>query len=258
MNVLLILASGKSSRFGGYPKAFCKINNEYVIQRSINLGKKYYDRIYAVISREIYPEYKDAAKDCKTLCIGTGQGDAHSFLRAARLIRKDCRADRMTLCWGDTFFMNGQIFKRAAAAEIKESSAGISLCSVDPKPYAWYETEGDTIKAARFRNTDGVIESGIHDQSVFIFTTAVILSQLESLMRYTGINDAKDYISREVSREMKLLHSFTYFYENNLLPMHYSLIETGNSYSFNTDGELENIKKMINARKKEAGICITQ
>ena len=63
-------------------------------------------------------------------------------------------------------------------------------------------------------------------------------------MKVLGLNDGDDYISKEVSKEMKLLDSFTYFYENNLLPMKYSLVESGKSYSFNTQEELENIRKM--------------
>lgn len=243
MNVLLILASGKSSRFGGYPKAFCKVGNEYIVQRTVNLGKKLFDKIYLAINKEIYPEYKSVIVGCETLCIGTGQGDAHSFLRAARIVKESCGADIVTLCWGDTFFLDDSIFQKALEISVEKSTAGVSLSSIDPEPYAWYETVGAIIKRSCFKNIDGVIDSGIHDQSVFVFNLDVICLQLESFMKVLGINDTEDYINKEVSREMKLLDSFTYFFENDLFPMKYSLVMSGGCYSFNTNEELEQIRK---------------
>lgn len=242
-HALLILASGKSSRFGGYPKAFCKIDDTYVAQRTVDLGSTYFDHIYLVINREIYPDYKDAVKGCKTLAIGTGQGDSHSFLRAARLIKEDCGADRVTLCWGDTFYLDDAIFRNASETVVDTNAVGVSLSSIDPEPYAWYEPDGDIIKASHFRSKDGIVESGIHDQSVFVFNLQAICSQLESYMAVLGLNDEEDYINKEVSKEMKMLDAFTYFYENGLLPMKYSLVESGRSFSFNTQEELEMVRE---------------
>lgn len=243
MHAFLILASGKSSRFGGYPKAFCKIDNNYVAQRTVDLGSKHFDQTYLVINNEIFHEYKDAVKGCKTLAIGTGQGDAHSFLRAARLIKEDCGANMVTLCWGDTFYLDDQIFRKAAATKKITDAVGISFSSMDAEPYAWYEPDGDKIKASHFRSKDGVVDVGIHDQSVFTFDLDAICTQLEDYMEHLGLNDEEDYINKEVSKEMKLLDSFTFFYEDNFLPMKYALVESGKSYSFNTTEELEEIKK---------------
>lgn len=246
-HAFLILASGKSSRFGGYPKAFCKVGNTYVAQHTVDLGSPYFDHTYLVINREIYSEYKDAVKGCKTLAIGTGQGDSHSFLRAARLIKEDCDADRITLCWGDTFYLDDVVFRRAVETEVDASAVGVSLSSIDKEPYAWYELDGDKIKTSHFKSNNGVVETGIHDQSVFVFNLSVICSQLESYMKVLGLNDEEDYINKEVSKEMKLLDSFAYFYENGstagLLPMKYSLVESGRSYSFNTQEELELVRE---------------
>ena len=242
-SALLILASGKASRFGGYPKAFCKVGDTYIAQQTVDLGAPYFDETYLVLNREIYPAYKNSVEGCKTFAIGTGQGDSHSFLRAARLVRQDCGADRITLCWGDTFYLDDTVFKQAAGMELDGTAVGISLSSVDPEPYAWYEPDGDKIKASYFRGKDGAVEEGIHDQSVFVFQLEAICSQLESYMRFLGINDGEDYVNKEVSKEMKLLESFTYFYENKLLPMKYSLVGPGRSYSFNTQEELETVRK---------------
>ncbi len=243
--VLLILASGKSSRFGGFPKAFCKIDNSYVAQRTVDLGSPFFDETYLVINKEVFSEYRSAINGCRTVSIGTGQGDSHSFLRAARLIKEDCGADRVTLCWGDTVYLDNTVFKRAADVDIGEEEVGVSLASIDPKPYAWYETDGDIIKSSHFRVKEGTKETGIHDQSVFVFNLPIISSQLEQYMKKLGLKDEEDYINKDVSKEMKLLDSFTFFYESKLVPMKYTLVESGKSYSFNTEEELRMIREII-------------
>lgn len=248
MDVLLILASGKASRFGGCPKAFCTVDGSCVAQRTVHLGGSCFDRTYLVLNRETYPAFQDAVRGCRTLAIGTGQGDAHSFLRAARRIREDCGAERITLCWGDTFYLNDTAFRKAASlpGAALADCAGISFASEDPEPYAWYETDGAFIRRSRFRSRDGAVERGIHDQSIFTFRTDIICSQLEQYMTELGLHDEEDYISREVSKEMRLLDAFTYFYENRdrgLLPMKAALLAPGGSWSFNTAEELEELRK---------------
>jgi len=242
MHAFLILAAGKSSRFGGYPKAFCRIGDRTVAQRTVDLGSPFFDRTYLAINHEIYPEYKDAVRGCAILPIVTGQGDAHSFLRAARLIRAECGADQITLCWGDTFYTDDSIFRRAAETATA-GAAGVSLSAVDPEPYAWYETDGDWIRASRFRNRDGIVRTGIHDQSVFVFDSGVICTQLESYMKALGIKDGEDGAGAGTAKEMRMLDSFTYFYERPLIPVKYALVEPGRSFSFNTREELEQIRE---------------
>lgn len=243
-HAFLILAAGKSSRFGGFPKAFCKLGDSYIAQWTVNLGSPYFDKTYLVVNKEIFPKFQNTVTGCKTLAIGTGQGDSHSFLRAARLIRQDCGAGRITLCWGDTFFLNDEIFRRAANLKLDKACVGVSLASKDPEPYAWYETDGDRIKASRFKSRDGEIKEGIHDQSVFTFHLDAVCSQLESYMKALGIHDEEDYKNKALSKEMRLLDAFTYFYEKDLLPMKYEMVLPGQSYSFNTETELEIIRAM--------------
>ena len=248
MDVLLILAAGKASRFGGYPKAFCMIDGSCAAQRTVRLGGRYFDRTYLVLNSETWPAYHDAVQGCRTLAIRTGQGDAHSFLRAARRIREDCGADRITLCWGDTVYLDDAAFRKAASlpGTAFADCAGISFASEDPQPYAWYETDGPFIRCSRFRSRDGAVDRGLHDQSLFTFPADTICRQLEQYMTALGYRDEEDYISGDVSNEMKLLDAFTYFYENRhrgLLPMKVMLLAPGTSCSFNTAEELEAVRE---------------
>lgn len=248
-HVFLILAAGKSSRFGGYPKAFCKIGNTCVAQRTVDFGAPYFDETYLVLNEEIFPQYQNVVTGCKTLAIRTGQGDSHSFLRAARLVKQNSGADRITLCWGDTFYLNDGMFKRAARMELDETCVGVSLASLDSEPYAWYETDGDKIRASRFMARDGAIKEGIHDQSVFVFHLNAICSQLEVYMKTLGILDEEDYGGKKTLKEMKLLDAFAYFYNNDLLPMKYELVTPGQSFSFNTEEELKIVRKNADSSK---------
>lgn len=245
MNVLMILASGKSSRFGGFPKAFCKINNEYVAQRTVNLCKDFYEKIFLIINREIYSGYKDKITGCTTLCIETGQGDAHSFLRASRKLMSECNAEHVTLCWGDTVYIDDEVFRKASNVSIDDDTLGYSLCSIDSNPYAWYDTKDEVIVATHFKKDDGTIESGIHDQSVFVFKLKDVCVQLERYMKKIGINDEEDYNENNKMHEMKLLKSFVFFYENDMLPMKILMVDSGKSYSFNTSEELQEIRLKI-------------
>ena len=46
MNILLIVASGKSSRFGGFPKAFCRIGAITNAENTIEKSKAVIDKVY--------------------------------------------------------------------------------------------------------------------------------------------------------------------------------------------------------------------
>ena len=245
--VLLILAAGKSSRFGGFPKAFCRFGDEYLAQKTADMASAYFGSIYVAVNDEVYPVYKDSLKGCRVIHIPTGQGDSHSFLRALRIIVKERKCDKVTLCCGDTAYLDKAVFGSAADAAdmLSEDRVGVSLCSVDPDPYAWYETEGDTIRRSVFRSADNTVSSGMHDQSIFVFNTEKIIEQLGSYRTFLGIKDEEDYVNSSISKEMKLLHSFTFFYENGMLPMSWTEIQQGLSFSFNTMEEYEALKKII-------------
>lgn len=244
-NILLILASGKSSRFGGYPKAFCSLKTVSVVQNTINQAVGTFKKVYLALNYEVYPIYKDKVYGCTIFAIETGLGDAHSLLKALRyVIQHERRVEKIAVCWGDAVFVNSKIFTKAAECTLDKDTLGMVLCSFDKNPYAWFDIKGDFICCAHFVKDIGRIRWGIHDQSLFLFRMPLIITYLETYREYLHITDEAKWSPQE-EKEMKLLNSFTYFYEKNMLPMQYYIIEPNQVFSFNTKEELERIKKLV-------------
>lgn len=247
-NILLILASGKSSRLGGFPKAFCKLNQNVVAQNTINCACNMYDKIYMAVSKEIYPEYKNKVNGCNMFDIITGRGDAHSLLRALYHIAScEQKIDKITVCWGDAVFTDDYIFRKTIefGDVMDENTVGIAVCAIDEHPYAWFDVIGNDICCSYFAKEEGDILKGIHDQSIFIFKFDLIIRYLEKYKESMHISDNEKWMP-DNSREMKLMDSFTFFYKNGMLPMQYCLIDSGKVFSFNTEKELNEIKGLIN------------
>ncbi len=247
-NILLILAAGKSSRFGGFPKAFCRLNQNIVAQNTINYACHIYGKVYMAVSKEIYPVYKDSVHGCIMFDIITGQGDAHSLLRALYYIAShEQGVDKITVCWGDAVFTDDYIFRKTIDFQniLDESMAGITVCAIDLYPYAWFNVEGSNICSAHFAKAEGEVLKGIHDQSVFIFRFDLIIQYLEKYKESINIPDEEEETA-ENGREMKLMDAFTYFYRSGMLPMQYRLVDSGKVFSFNTEKELNRIKELVN------------
>ena len=49
-NILIVLAAGKSSRFGGYPKAFCRLNGQTNVAHTVSLAHQYFSKVYVVVN----------------------------------------------------------------------------------------------------------------------------------------------------------------------------------------------------------------
>ena len=81
MKILLIIASGKSSRFGGFPKAFCQIGDKTNVENTIQMAQKIFDKIYLGVNRNTYTQFVGKIGNCEMFSIVTGQGDAHSILK---------------------------------------------------------------------------------------------------------------------------------------------------------------------------------
>lgn len=243
---LLIVASGKSSRFGGFPKAFSKVLNEKNVERTIRIAEPYFSHIYLAVNEETYEEYKDISINGKMFSIITGQGDAHSLLRCLNYINTLEAGKNIAVCWGDAVFVNDLPFRQllCEANRIGNDTPALVACANDENPYAWFQVDGKRIVNSFFASVNMPVNYGLHDQSLFLLNTDLMISYLEMFRKHLGINVDASGNSTD-SKEMKLLYSFRFFYQQGLMPAEYVLVDSGNVLSFNTQEELEAIERLL-------------
>ena len=243
-NILVVVASGKSSRFGGFPKAFCEMNNKTNAENTYEKASKVYDKIYIGVNREVYKKFNGKIKGCEMFSIISGQVDAHSLLKCINHV-KNIEGDigRISACWGDAVFVDSTPFERLEEAAVDTKIA--VACAIDEQPYAWFDTNetGDIIKS-HFLKEDGTVESGLHDQSLFSFDCEFAITYLNKYRELLGILEENDETVSDVN-EMKLLKFFEYLYENGYTPAKSIEILPNKVLSFNTVDELEIIKNKI-------------
>lgn len=242
---LVIVAAGKSSRFGGYPKAFCNLGRCTNIQNTIALAGQFFPKIYVVVNKETHDSGIDSGIDAEVIPIVTGQGDADSLLKALKKISARSPAtEQVTVCWGDAVFVSDTPFKEmiAHARNWSAQSPAMVGCSMDAAPYAWFDTDGRSITGAHFQKDGNGCLQGLHDQSIFRFRLKQIIRFLESYKRSLGL-DKYDPDSYDAARgEMKLLNSFAFFYEQEKLSAaEYCLLTKDQVKAFNTPEELDQI-----------------
>lgn len=243
MYILLIVAAGISSRFGGYPKAFCDIGNgNNNICNTIEKASSFFDKIYLGVNKKIHESYYRNIKNCEVITIETGQGDAHSLLKCLNIVkdREGLLIDKIAVCWGDAVFVNEVPFK--CISETQANDEVVVACSCDSHPYAWFDVKDSYILKSHFSDQDGDVESGIHDQSLFVFNFEFALSYLDEYRLKLNIPNENKKID---VNEMKLLNSFNYLYETKKKPAKCLMIPKGFVKSFNTREELDIIKETL-------------
>lgn len=238
-NILLFLCSGTSSRFNGKTKALAKISGTTVIEFNLKNASEF-DQVYIVANETNYSEFEKLnLENVKLIKIKTGNGDADSLLNALKELQKieDFENTSLTFCWGDTVFLNDTIFKKL----IKENSEDLLVpCSLDKNPYAYFDfiTDSGNIDSSKILKshfkTEKSVEIGLHDQSIF----KVNLKTL-----FTLLNRFKEYHFKNSNSELKFLKFIDFLNTENLLDVKCILIDSGNSVSFNTQLELDNIIK---------------
>lgn len=249
--ILLIVASGKSTRFGGYPKAFVPIGDNLVVENTVHMAKPMFDEIYIAVNEETYDVYKDKIAGCRMFPIVTGNGDAHSVLKCLKFLQmKEKDMTKVAVCWGDAYFTDSSPFAEAASCmdSLPDAVPAVSLCSLDSHPYAWFELDGEYVKKSHFAGRDGSVAFGVHDQSLFVLTVGPAIRYLEEYKRELGIGDEYS----ESSPEMKLLYFFEWLYENRKLSSAVCrMISPGSVLSFNTAEEAEGIRLKIKEIQKQ-------
>lgn len=247
MKILLIVASGTSSRFGGFPKAFCKIGKRYNVSNTIQHALNVYDKVYLAVNNETYQSYKNSVTQCTMIHIVTGQGDAHSLLKCLKLLHereKDLK--EVSVCWGDAVFVDDGPFQQLLEQRKKTDNPVLVACAEDENPYAWFELSNDMcVKKSHFAKKEGFVEKGIHDQSLFLFDINFAIAYLSEYQKELGILDENDHPYHEHD-EMKLLYSFEYLYrKNQYTGAKVIFIEPNKVFSFNTEAELMDIQKKL-------------
>ena len=245
--VLLILASGKSTRFGGYPKAFCKINGIPNVIRTSSFAKDIFSDIYLAVNCETYKTMNIELEGVQIFPIVTGNGDADSIYKCLLKMKDMHEDDYIVICWGDAVFVDSTPFNEIIKAEDKLDESYIVVgCSLDENPYAWFDIKDDDICNSHFKSNGEQINSGLHDQSIFISKIDILFEYLDYYRRESGLNEEDLNIYNPNKKEIKLLESFTFFYKKaKHFNAKYCEITKNKVYSFNTLSELEKIEKLV-------------
>lgn len=235
MKTLLILASGYSSRFGGFPKAFCQINGKYNVQRTIDIAKKFFSTIYVVVNEKTFNMFKNSINDAIMIKIRPGNGDAESLMKALRIITGHLSIPDIVVTWGDAVFVDAVPFYKLSEITMNDDCVAMAVTAADKHPYAYFELEGDNIICSHFAHNHDV-QSGEHDQSLFILKIPQMIHILTKFCNYMHDNPRQ---------EKKLLHCFTYMYRSGLPPAKIFPVSCGHVLSFNTKEEYTIIKKQL-------------
>lgn len=251
----MIFAAGKSSRFGGFPKAFCDLGQGKNVENTIALARKHFTDIYLVVNEETCASgITNGLEGTAVVSIVTGQGDADSILKGLRRIVNKAAPDIVTACWGDAVFLSGRPFEEMKKARSAWDPASPVLvgCSRDRDPYAWFDTEGRKIVRSHFRKREpDQCDAGLHDQSVFTFRTELLLDYLGRYKHHLGL-DVYDENTYDATRgEMGLLDAFTWFYgQPDMAAAEYCELTPGRVLSFNTQEDFDSVKRSLQEFRK--------
>lgn len=226
-NILIIMSAGKNSRFDGMNKIFADINGKTNIQNTYDNAKEIFDEIYLAIDPRYFIEYDNVPNDIKILETIGGYGELYSIYYVLQKLPYD-ENNIITICWGDAIFNSNKPF-----IELLENYSDDDIyvaVSVDKEPYAWFDVQNDYIIKSHFRKDDGIIDAGIHDQSLFGFKRSV----LESMEKYISILTNGEY---------KTLKYFEWLITTIYKPAKICYITKNNVFSFNTKEELKRIIK---------------
>lgn len=242
--VLLVVASGKSSRFGGFPKAFCDIGDGLCnAQNTINCAEGLFDKIYVALNEDTINKYQNGLIGCEVFSIQTGHGDAHSLLRDLWILKdKEPELQGIYFCWGDAVFTNKAPLEEFVREVGKaEPMVGVA-CAFDKKPYAWFDIDKGLISKSHFASDEPSPREGLHDQSLFYLNIDFAVNSLAAYRDKLKIKE--DLSDIDHIPEMKFLYWLEDIYNDSLSPSAQVIrISRGNVNSFNTQDELDVIKE---------------
>ncbi len=246
-NVLLIVAAGKASRFGGFPKAFCEIGAGTNADNTIKQAAPFFEKVYIGVNSETYDLFHDKISGCEMFHIVSGQGDAHSLLKCLDYVRsEEPQLKKIYVCWGDAVFVDGQPFEELISENESEDHKLAVACALDERPYAWFDvSEDQKILKSHFASEEGgPVEEGMHDQSLFSFDIDFAVNYLNEFRESLNIPYENDEAASD-QNEMKLLYSFDFLSERGPELAACIQISPNKVLSFNTREELESVRSVI-------------
>jgi len=256
--ILVFVASGFSTRMGGFPKALAQVGDSRVILNAINNSVKYYDDIFIICNAITKPQFENLISEdgnrAKIRDIVTGKGDAESVWKSIMLVQNEIgEAFDATFCWGDAFFISDLAFSSILSYDMSEVKSLVVGCSLDTNPYAYFDIYTERgcydnmfVKKSYFKKVHGEIKRGIHDQCIFRCISSIFIGCLNRYRQELGF-DGENYLLSKTN-EMGLLNSFDFLYSIGL-PVSICLIPEKQVFSFNTQEELLEICKLKNIVK---------
>jgi len=167
----IILAAGKQSRINSLiPKALFHHNGEFLLEKNIQVMKKYVDKIYVIIDEDklsFYPKEKDR----EYILINPGGGTGHSLYNALIKCNQiiSNRFDKEYIIkWSDAFhddYFYEELFKYDVSNYLSKV-----LISKIKNPYVEFiMTENICQKILFSKNGDICSKEGYQDASIFSF-----------------------------------------------------------------------------------------
>lgn len=259
--ILIFVASGFSTRMGGFPKALAEVDGSPVIIHALNRAEEYYDSAYIICNEHTLPAFSGIVeKYGRNVCVRsivTGKGDAESVWKSISLVEKETEeAFDCTFCWGDAYFATSEAFRGIMNPRIRieEIPSILVGCSIDADPYAYFDfrtTNGDMermeIFHSYFKKKNGPVSIGMHDQCIFRCVSSVFISRLDRYREALGFDGESYRLSP--NGEMGLLDSFSFLPEIGH-PASICLLPSGNVFSFNTTEELQQINELLQNKKQ--------
>lgn len=249
LETLVIIAAGNSSRMGQLPKAVSLVGGVPNLYNTVRGARRYFSKIYIAsneANRNLYEEVLMDFSNVEVHAIKSGQGCGDAIWKVLTDKRFDL-SDESILCWGDTYFPDDKIFKEMIDGKSLGSDGSPLLigCKLETEPYAWFDFDFDSpaIKAVRFRKRgEKCDDKGWHDQSIFKVKVPEMRKHL------TSIRNATYRDGSYITGEMVFLDSCFYLFLVNRPAEIVTL--NSQSYSYNTQEELQEINKLLKSTIK--------
>lgn len=239
----LIIAAGKGSRFGDFPKVLVPFKDLTLLDYNIIKLKYYVDIIYVVCHsshKEAFDSIIDCYEDVILIILDNQDGDGDAVLQALGIIKP---ISKILLVWGDCI-CNDKILRQL----IDNSKADLNIAvQFEEKPYVRINvSEDNNIEDVEFSKYKKIKGSGFHDLSAFLFEKNTIFLILYRMYEKYFVDNEYKTNNKELNF-LNILNETEYKYTRQIVEIQSEkLIQN----AFNTKKELNNIlKEKLNAEK---------